>query len=36
MQHVAADLAAKGDVLLLSSELVELRLLLFHLQVEQA
>ncbi len=36
LQHVAADLAAEGDVLLLAAELIELRLLLLQLQVVEA
>ena len=33
LQHVAADLAAEGDVLLGAADLIELGLLLFQLQV---
>ena len=36
VQDVAADLAAERDVALLAADLIELRLLLLHLQVEQA
>ena len=35
VQHVAADLAAEGDVLLLAADLSQLGLLLLHLQVVQ-
>src|SRR5262249_33848222 len=35
LQDVAANLTAECDVALLASELLELRLLLFHLQIEE-
>src|ERR1035437_7697532 len=36
VQHVAADLAAEGDALLLAADLIELGLVVLHLQIVEA